>query len=97
MSLTELWHWLQIEQIVDTFPSQSIDFFGALRSRVYDNAVRPLSPRACLALLLITLSTCWYWAAALSCDHSLVPLAAKRRTAQRQTRWVSPVTFAHSL
>ena len=30
----------QIEVLVDTFPSQSIDFFGALRSRVYDNAVR---------------------------------------------------------
>jgi hypothetical protein len=31
---------LQIETLVDTFPSQSIDFFGALRSRVYDNAIR---------------------------------------------------------
>ena len=30
----------QIEYLVDTFPAQSIDFFGALRSRVYDNAVR---------------------------------------------------------
>jgi hypothetical protein len=30
----------QIETLVDTFPSQSIDFFGALRSRIYDNAVR---------------------------------------------------------
>lgn len=30
----------QIEALVDTFPNQSIDFFGALRSRVYDNAIR---------------------------------------------------------
>jgi hypothetical protein len=30
----------QIEYLVDTFPGQSIDFFGALRARVYDNAVR---------------------------------------------------------
>lgn len=29
-----------IEMIVDTFPGQSIDFFGAIRSRVYDDAVR---------------------------------------------------------
>lgn len=30
----------EIEQLIDTFPSQSIDFFGALRSRVYDEQVR---------------------------------------------------------
>eukprot|EP01026_Neomeris_dumetosa_P081916 TRINITY_DN928_c1_g1_i1.p2 TRINITY_DN928_c1_g1~~TRINITY_DN928_c1_g1_i1.p2 ORF type:complete len:444 (-),score=72.81 TRINITY_DN928_c1_g1_i1:577-1908(-) len=29
-----------VEVIVDTFPGQSIDFFGALRARVYDDAVR---------------------------------------------------------
>ncbi|CAM8970952.1 unnamed protein product [Rhodiola kirilowii] len=29
-----------IVKIVDTFPGQSIDFFGALRARVYDDAVR---------------------------------------------------------
>jgi len=29
-----------VETIVDAFPGQSIDFFGALRSRVYDDAVR---------------------------------------------------------
>jgi hypothetical protein len=29
-----------IETLVDTFPGQSIDFFGALRSRVYDDLVR---------------------------------------------------------
>ena len=29
-----------VEYIVDTFPGQSIDFFGALRARVYDSAVR---------------------------------------------------------
>lgn len=30
----------QIETLVDTFPSQSIDFFGAMRSRLYDDIVR---------------------------------------------------------
>ena len=29
-----------VETIVDAFPGQSIDFFGALRARVYDDAVR---------------------------------------------------------
>jgi len=29
-----------IEKLVDSFPGQSIDFFGALRSRVYDDLVR---------------------------------------------------------
>jgi ribulose bisphosphate carboxylase small subunit len=31
-----------IEQLVDTFPNQSIDFFGAVRSRLYDGQVRKL-------------------------------------------------------
>ena len=31
-----------IEQLVDTFPDQSIDFFGAVRSRLYDGQVRKL-------------------------------------------------------
>ena len=30
-----------VETIVDTFPGQSIDFFGAMRARVYDDKVRP--------------------------------------------------------
>ncbi|WIA17650.1 hypothetical protein OEZ85_014455 [Tetradesmus obliquus] len=30
----------QVEQLVDAFPGQSIDFFGALRARVYDDKVR---------------------------------------------------------
>ena len=29
-----------IVKLVDTFPGQSIDFFGALRARVYDDEVR---------------------------------------------------------
>ncbi|NBH31905.1 hypothetical protein D3Z30_13335 [Staphylococcus warneri] len=29
-----------ITKLVDTFPGQSIDFFGALRARVYDDEVR---------------------------------------------------------
>ncbi|HLP89180.1 MAG TPA: ribulose bisphosphate carboxylase small subunit [Nostocaceae cyanobacterium] len=30
----------EIEQFVDTFPNQSIDFFSALRSRIYDEQIR---------------------------------------------------------
>lgn len=30
----------EIEQLVDTFPHQSIDFYSALRSRIYDQQVR---------------------------------------------------------
>lgn len=29
----------EVEHIVDSFPGQSIDFFGALRARVYDDKV----------------------------------------------------------
>jgi ribulose bisphosphate carboxylase small subunit len=31
-----------IETLVDTFPTQSIDFFGAVRSRLYDEQIRQL-------------------------------------------------------
>lgn len=31
---------MDVEHLVDTFPGQSIDFFGALRARVYDDKVR---------------------------------------------------------
>ena len=30
----------EVEKLVDGFPGQSIDFFGALRARVYDDRVR---------------------------------------------------------
>jgi hypothetical protein len=30
----------ELEELVDSFPGQSIDFFGALRARVYDDKVR---------------------------------------------------------
>ena len=30
----------EIEQLVDAFPGQTIDFFGALRARIYDDLVR---------------------------------------------------------
>jgi hypothetical protein len=30
----------EVEDLVDSFPGQSIDFFGALRARIYDDAVR---------------------------------------------------------
>lgn len=29
----------EIERIVDEYPGQSIDFFGAMRARVYDDKV----------------------------------------------------------
>ncbi|MBW4670545.1 MAG: ribulose bisphosphate carboxylase small subunit [Cyanomargarita calcarea GSE-NOS-MK-12-04C] len=32
----------QVEQFVDTFPNQSIDFYSALRSRIYDEQIRLL-------------------------------------------------------
>ncbi|XWS67107.1 hypothetical protein CRYUN_Cryun05aG0258500 [Craigia yunnanensis] len=32
--------WEDMIKLVDTFPGQSIDFFGALRARVYDDEVR---------------------------------------------------------
>lgn len=31
---------LEVETLVDSFPGQTIDFFGALRSRIYDDKVR---------------------------------------------------------
>jgi hypothetical protein len=31
-----------LEQLVDTFPQQAIDFYGALRARIYDEQVRAL-------------------------------------------------------
>ncbi|QSJ14388.1 ribulose bisphosphate carboxylase small subunit [Nostoc sp. UHCC 0702] len=30
----------EVEQLVDTFPNQSIDFFSAVRSRIYDEQIR---------------------------------------------------------
>lgn len=30
----------QVTELVDNFPGQSVDFFGALRARIYDDAVR---------------------------------------------------------
>lgn len=42
-----------VEELVDTFPGQSIDFFGALRARVYDDKVRT---RALLCVYLFKLS-----------------------------------------
>lgn len=41
----------EVEFIVDNFPGQSIDFFGALRSRVYDDKV--IIPPAKIASLCI--------------------------------------------
>ncbi|MUH00565.1 AAA family ATPase [Scytonema sp. UIC 10036] len=30
----------EVEQLVDTFPNQSVDFFSAMRSRIYDEQIR---------------------------------------------------------
>lgn len=30
----------QVEQMVDTFPTQAVDFYGALRARIYDEQIR---------------------------------------------------------
>jgi hypothetical protein len=38
----------EVEVLVDTFPGQSIDFFGALRARVYDDKVRCMQIMACM-------------------------------------------------
>lgn len=32
----------EVEQLVDTYPNQSVDFFSALRSRLYDEQIRDL-------------------------------------------------------
>jgi hypothetical protein len=40
----------EVETIVDSFPGQSIDFFGAMRARVYDDKV---SSEACFTPLCV--------------------------------------------
>jgi hypothetical protein len=40
----------EVETIVDSFPGQSIDFFGAMRARVYDDKVG--NSRACCTPVL---------------------------------------------
>lgn len=37
----------EIEQLVDSFPGQTIDFFGALRARIYDDLVRGFTSQVC--------------------------------------------------
>lgn len=36
----------EIEELVDSFPGQTIDFFGALRARIYDDLVRGFTKQA---------------------------------------------------
>ena len=43
-------HRGEVEVLVDAFPGQSIDFFGALRSRVYDDKVRRRGLRRSVSL-----------------------------------------------
>lgn len=45
----------EVEQLVQTYQEQSIDFFGALRSRLYDQQVRDLIARVGLERLSTTL------------------------------------------
>jgi hypothetical protein len=40
----------EVETIVDSFPGQSIDFFGAMRARVYDDKVGHAESRDCALL-----------------------------------------------
>ena len=40
----------EVETIVDSFPGQSIDFFGAMRARVYDDKVGHVEARDCALL-----------------------------------------------
>ena len=40
----------EVETIVDSFPGQSIDFFGAMRARVYDDKVGHAEARDCALL-----------------------------------------------
>ena len=42
----------EIERIVDEYPGQSIDFFGAMRARVYDDKVRVPAYSNCIKLIL---------------------------------------------
>jgi hypothetical protein len=44
---------LEIESLVDAFPGQSIDFFGALRARVYDDSVSACSAQQPPAVLCL--------------------------------------------
>ena len=37
----------EVEELVDTFPGQTIDFFGALRARIYDDLVRGFTTQVC--------------------------------------------------
>jgi hypothetical protein len=49
-----------VEQLVDTFPGQSIDFFGALRARVYDDKVRLLFPLVSrMGPTILSTVPCW--------------------------------------
>jgi hypothetical protein len=43
----------EIEQLVDSFPGQTIDFFGALRARIYDDLVRGFTNQVCLASRIV--------------------------------------------
>ena len=47
-----------VETLVDAFPGQSIDFFGALRARVYDDKVRPGRGSAGKGIKLTSLGWC---------------------------------------
>jgi hypothetical protein len=51
----------EVEVLVDTFPGQSIDFFGALRARVYDDKVGT-------AIVVCRTALCFRCACMLSID-----------------------------
>jgi hypothetical protein len=48
----------EIEQLVDSFPGQTIDFFGALRARIYDDLVRGFTNQVRLAFHICICAWC---------------------------------------
>lgn len=54
-----------VERLVDAFPGQSIDFFGALRARVYDDKVGGAGGPPCNNARAVLADVCW-----LTCDVS---------------------------
>ncbi len=97
----------ELEELVDSFPGQSIDFFGALRARVYDDKVRMLRRRgmcwgrcSCCVLVCVLqdggLGVVGAWCAGL-CMHagSVAPLAVSARGIVRATPEL-PVSHLHA-
>ena len=68
----------EVETLVDAFPGQSIDFFGALRARVYDDKVRGAEVAVRWALWHVQRALRLALAAGRLCRWQLLPLTAGR-------------------